>query len=348
MSIKGISSLFMQNCGVRAQSADAVIAMLVLLLAFASNAQAADPFNSDRPGGSDHALVSRYQGSILYGFGGQNVGSASVVINEKSRAVLKSFEGKVSDRWYLAPKGITPLEVYRNYRKALEAAGFETLYACESAQCESAGVQPMIVELPRRAAWKTADSITRNIFNSGNQPGFHYYSGKRNGANGPTFVTVALVGGLPEKPIEGRVRQFIEILEPATIDLGKVTVDANAIRNSLQREGKIALYGITFDTNKAEVRENSSDQLAEMASVLKAAPAMKVFIVGHTDNQGEFAANSILSQKRADAVVAVLSTKYGIALPRMVARGIANLAPVATNDSEEGRARNRRVEMVVR
>lgn len=83
-------------------------------------------------------------------------------------------------------------------------------------------------------------------------------------------------------------------------------------------EGKIALYGITFDTNKAEIRESSAGQLAEMANVLKAAPTMKVFIVGHTDNQGEFAANTILSNNCADATAAALNTKYGVASSRMV------------------------------
>jgi len=85
-----------------------------------------------------------------------------------------------------------------------------------------------------------------------------------------------------------------------------------------------------------------------MAQALKAKPAQKVFIVGHTDDQGEFEANLALSQKRAQAVADTLASKYGIAANRMTARGVANLAPVASNGSDEGRAKNRRVELVAR
>jgi outer membrane protein OmpA-like peptidoglycan-associated protein len=145
-----------------------------------------------------------------------------------------------------------------------------------------------------------------------------------------------------------RVRQFVQIVEPAVLEGGKVTVDTRAIQEGLQRDGKVALYGVTFDTNKAVIREQSGEQLEQMAKALKASPAQKVFIVGHTDDQGEFEANVSLSQKRAQAVAEALAGKYGIAANRMTARGVANLAPVASNGSEEGRAKNRRVELVAR
>jgi OOP family OmpA-OmpF porin len=333
----------MPNCG-----APAIRASALALLAAAAPALAADPFNSDRPGGADHVLLSRYQGSMLFMYGEDPAATAQVLFEDKGKPVLRAVEGRVSNRLYWGPKGRSPLEVYRNYRQALEAAGFQAMYACEAQQCEAAKVQPMVANLPRTAAWKARDIFVDGTFNSGSQPGFHYFSGRKVGPGGTTYVAVALAGGFPDAPVLGRVRQFIEIVEPAKIELGKVTVDAKAIQGGLQRDGKIALYGVTFDTNQAVLREESAAQLGEMASVLKAAPALKVFIVGHTDNQGELQANTLLSQKRADAVVAALSSRHGIAPARLVARGVANLAPVSSNDAEEGRARNRRVEMVVR
>jgi outer membrane protein OmpA-like peptidoglycan-associated protein len=158
------------------------------------------------------------------------------------------------------------------------------------------------------------------------------------------YVQVGLVGGGEE----GRVRQFIQVIEPVKLETGKVTVDTRAIQDGLQRDGKIALYGVSFDSNKAVIREQSAEQLEQMAQALKARPQQKVFIVGHTDDQGEFEANMVLSQKRAQAVAEALASKYGIAAARMTARGVANLAPVASNASDEGRARNRRVELVAR
>lgn len=111
------------------------------------------------------------------------------------------------------------------------------------------------------------------------------------------------------------------------------------------RQPSLNMPGRSFDVI---LRHDSAAQLGEMATVLKASPALSVFIVGHTDNQGEFAANTTLSQKRAEAVVAALSGRYGIAPARLMARGVANLAPVSNNTSEDGRAKNRRVEMIVR
>jgi len=146
----------------------------------------------------------------------------------------------------------------------------------------------------------------------------------------------------------GVVGTLIDIVTPRAADGGGVKVaDANAIAQALGTEGKVAIYGVNFDTGKADIRPDSKAQLAEMARTLERHAELKVFIVGHTDNQGDFDANMALSQKRADAVVAVLVKDYGIAGSRLRAAGDANTAPVASNASEEGRARNRRVEMVI-
>lgn len=331
----------------RAREISARCAVL-LALAVAQPALAADPYNSDRPGGADHPLLSRYQGSILYTYGEDPLGTTEMVADEKGKPVLRKIEGRVSNRLYWGPKARSPLEVFRNYRHALESAGFQTMYACETRQCESNDVQRMIDDLPRTAAWKNRDAHVDSTFNSGNQPGFHYISARKVGPAGPTYVMVALVGGSTDAPVFGRVRQFVSIVEPAKTELGKVKVDAKAIEGGLKRDGKIALYGVTFDTNKAELRKESDVQLAEMANVLKAMPSLKVFIVGHTDNQGDLQANTVLSQKRAESVVAALHSRHGVAPARLIGRGVANLAPVASNDTEQGRAQNRRVEMVVR
>lgn len=317
-------------------------------MAAAAPAFAADPYNSNFPGGADHPLLSRYDGSILFMYGENAAAAAQMVFEEKGNPVLRAVEGRVSSRLYWAPKGRSALEVFRNYRHSLEGAGFQTMYACEVQQCEAARVQQMIQRLPRTATWKASHPLVGNTFNSGSQPEFHYFSGRKVGPAGTTYVSVALAGGFNDKPVYGRVRQFIEIVEPVAIELGKVRVDAKAIQGGLQRDGKMALYGVTFDTNKAVLRVESAAQLSEMATVLKALPSLKVFIVGHTDNQGELQANTLLSQKRADAVVAALSSEHGIAPARLIARGVANLAPVSSNEAEQGRAKNRRVEMVVR
>lgn len=322
-------------------------AAATLLLAQAPGA-VSGPYDSDRAGGKDHPNVSRYQGSILYMYGDDAAGAAELLVADKGKPVLHSVEGRISNRIYWAPTGRSPLEVYRNYQQALKGAGFQTLFACETLQCEKLGVQPLVQELPRRVKWLNYDVFVDGTFDSGNQPGFHYISASKTVPGGVVHVQVALAGTSGDGPAAGRVRQFLNVIEPARIDLDKVAVNAKAIQDGLQRDGKIALYGVTFDTNKAVIRDESAAQLNEMAQVLKASPAMKVFIVGHTDNQGELDGNIALSQKRAQAVVDALSTRHGIAPARLSARGVASFSPLASNSGDEGRARNRRVELVVR
>jgi outer membrane protein OmpA-like peptidoglycan-associated protein len=83
-----------------------------------------------------------------------------------------------------------------------------------------------------------------------------------------------------------------------------------------------------------------------MAKLLNTNPSLKVYIVGHTDNQGQFAHNAELSQKRAEAVVQALTSTYHVAPARLTGKGVASLAPVASNSDDAGRAQNRRVELV--
>ncbi|QNA88047.1 OmpA family protein [Massilia sp. Dwa41.01b] len=302
----------------------------------------------DIPGASDSPVVSRYQGSILDAAGGEPLGFTRVVDLEKGKPVLRQVEGRITNRFYFGPKGAAALEVLRNYRQALEAAGFQVVYACEEPQCVKDKVQKLVQELPKEARGIGSNVMARSMFNSGYQPGFNLVSARKAAGSGHVYVQVAMSIDSGSGKTAGRVQQLVQVVEPATAQTGKVTVDAKAIGDILKRDGKIALYGVNFDTNKAVLRPDSDEQLKQMAEALKAAPNLKVFIVGHTDNQGDFENNLGLSQRRAQAVAEALSTRYGIAANRMTARGVANLAPVASNEADDSRARNRRVELVLR
>ncbi len=125
-----------------------------------------------------------------------------------------------------------------------------------------------------------------------------------------------------------------------------ITMDAAGMASGLSSSGSVALYGIYFDSAKSDLKPESEPTLAEIAKLLKQQPALKVFIVGHTDMVGDPAANLKLSQARAQSVITALVTKYGIADSRLTAFGNGPYAPVASNKTEEGRAKNRRVELV--
>jgi OOP family OmpA-OmpF porin len=125
-----------------------------------------------------------------------------------------------------------------------------------------------------------------------------------------------------------------------------VVANAEVMGNDIDRTGHVSIYGIYFDTGKSEIKPESDAAIAEIAKLLKNSGALKVYVVGHTDNAGHFDSNMKLSKDRADAVAKALSGKYGIAEARLKAYGVASLAPVASNDTEDGKAKNRRVELV--
>ncbi|UCF36116.1 MAG: OmpA family protein [Acidobacteriota bacterium] len=125
-----------------------------------------------------------------------------------------------------------------------------------------------------------------------------------------------------------------------------IVVNAAQLKQGLDTAGHIAVYDILFDTGKSDLKPESANALQEIADLLKGSPALKLHVVGHTDNVGDLASNMKLSQSRAAAVVAALTGQYGIASDRLAPFGVGPYSPVASNRDDEGRARNRRVELV--
>lgn len=313
----------------------------------------------DAKGGSDHPLMSRYAGSWLIGWRKVNFAEAKPldmltedIAKEKKLDMKLTVEGELTELFYVSPKGRTALEVQRNYEAALKQAGASLVYTCTgndwgcftrggpATQLLLHGVVPESQQVnTSRSAYTAFDAMSENLRMS-------LFKLTRAGAD--TYVTVYSVD-VPEdtEDFGGSASSYVQILQPKAADLGQVKVfDAAQISKGLSAEGKIALYGIYFDTGSAALKPESNAQLAEMAKLLKGNAKLKVFIVGHTDNQGAFESNLSLSQKRADAVIASLSAQHGIDAKRLRAKGVANVSPVASNATDEGRARNRRVELV--
>lgn len=126
----------------------------------------------------------------------------------------------------------------------------------------------------------------------------------------------------------------------------EVVASAESLSSSIKDTGRVAVYGIYFDTNKADLKPASEPALAEIVKMLKADANLKVYVVGHTDNVGQFASNVKLSQDRAASVVNALVSKHGIAATRLTPFGCGPATPVASNKTDDGKAKNRRVELV--
>jgi OOP family OmpA-OmpF porin len=125
-----------------------------------------------------------------------------------------------------------------------------------------------------------------------------------------------------------------------------IVVDTNAMLNDINAQGRVALYGIYFDFDKSNVKPESDPTLKEISKLLSENPKLNLFVVGHTDNVGNFNYNMKLSESRAEAVVKELVSKYKVDKNRLTPAGVGPLCPVTTNDTEEGKAKNRRVELI--
>jgi OmpA-OmpF porin, OOP family len=123
-------------------------------------------------------------------------------------------------------------------------------------------------------------------------------------------------------------------------------VSAENWNSDIRSTGHTAIYGILFDTDKSELKPESDVALKEIARLLGQDSSLALWVVGHTDTSGDVTRNMQLSDARAKAVVAALTGKYGIPAARLSAYGVGPLCPVAPNDTDEGRAKNRRVELV--
>jgi len=125
-----------------------------------------------------------------------------------------------------------------------------------------------------------------------------------------------------------------------------VGANADALKGGLADSGHVEVPGIFFDTAKSDIKPESGPAIDEIAKLLTNNPALKVGIVGHTDMAGDATGNMRLSQTRAQSVIADLVSRHGIAAARLVAFGAGPWSPVASNKTDDGRARNRRVELV--
>ena len=136
----------------------------------------------------------------------------------------------------------------------------------------------------------------------------------------------------------------LEIIDEAGLDLS-VEFDADALLEVLNRDGRVAIYGILFGVDRATLRPGSGEVLDTIASIMGAEAGLRLEVQGHTDSTGTAERNRALSLERASAVVSALRL-YGIDPARLEARGFGPDQPVGDNDSEAGRQLNRRVELV--
>ena len=307
----------------------------------------------DIPGAKDHPLIPRYKGSVIFGYKFDRYVEATMPLGPATKSLdakrgferTQKLEGPRTRILYLAPPERTSLEVYRNYRNALQKQGFATIYECSGDDC---GVQiEDAIYFDSKERQIKSNQVSQYAFTMGVEDP-RLWVGKLDRREGPLWVLVfaGYSGNSADSRAGNRVSVLVDVVDKGNMEQRMVTVNAKEMETNIGRDGRQVIYGILFDFDKADIKPESKAQLDQMAALMKANPALKVHIVGHTDNRGAIDHNLALSQRRAEAVVRALATQYGIPAARMVARGLGPFAPVATNDTEDGRAKNRRVEIV--
>ncbi len=328
-----------------------------------------ESIKADVPGATDHPLVGRFTGSLLVGYRTMDWEETLLPMSAKASYADSQYTlqdpltvaGKVTRLFYLSPLGKSPLEVFRNHEQALKGAGLKVVSSCEK-DCTNLWMalflQPRVTAGVKWTEGQIIDATSSHALQMGGASAMMnkgytnarmlYGTLAHGGRTVHVLLSVSSAAGVPQT---NRAGTYLEIVEPKAMPTGQVTVDTKAIdakelQASLTAEGKVALYGIFFDTGKAELKPESEAQLAQMAGLLNGSSALKVFLVGHTDNVGSVEANLALSLRRAKAVAEALASRYKVDPNRLDARGVANLTPLASNEAEAGRSKNRRVELV--
>jgi outer membrane protein OmpA-like peptidoglycan-associated protein len=328
---------------------------------------------TDVKGSKDHPMVSRYEGSVIIGYDFRKFDEFVIPLGVLKRAgsqpaagggmratfepaKSQRIEGRVTRILYVGPAERSPLEIVRNYELELKKNGFQTLYTCAGTQCgEQDGwlaefylytLDKRLSQTPPRGTGRPEGQVSEYALSSPiNQ---RYLAAKRSRPEGDVYVSVyvATNRATHHKETQDHPVILLDVVDAVPIETGMVTVDAAAMAKDISSSGHVALYGIYFDTDKADLKPESQPTLEEIAKLLKQDAALKLYIVGHTDNVGTFEYNIALAERRAAAVVKELTGKHGIAAARLKPAGVGMLSPVAPNDREEGRAKNRRVELV--
>jgi len=302
------------------------ILLLCIVVTISNSAHAKDISKS-----ADHPLLSRYPGSEIITYVNVDFDDYLLPLGLSPASKNKIFDksqkisGAITRIGYQLKKTTSTKKIITNFATALAGAGFVTLYSCEGKDCGVPG------------GWQKffTNSQVWGIINS------QKLIVTKKSINSREVYIVVFCGEQSE-----RLTYQIDVIETQEMQTNLVQVNADDLLQRLTDDGKVALYGIQFDFDKATLKPESDSVLQVIASVLEKDKSLHVYIVGHTDDTGALSHNIELSQLRAKAVVTELQQKYGIESSRLMPFGAGPYAPVGNNATEDGQQKNRRVEIV--
>ncbi len=241
--------------------------------------------------------------------------------------------------WRINAPGLTTLQLLAPLREQLAAAGYEIFFDCETDACGGYDFRYSTLVLPEPDMHVDLGD-------------FRFLAAERDGPSGPQIISLLVsrstdTGFVQMISVGDAPLPAISIASSGTPASIALSPDAGGLGPQLLTGGVAALDDLIFETGSAKLGSAEFPSLNALAALLRAHPARRVALVGHTDASGALAGNIALSKARAASVRDRLIDKFGIPPDQVAAEGVGYLAPRATNLTSEGRARNRRVEVIV-
>jgi len=289
----------------------------------------------------DPGIISIYEGSrVIYD---DQIGFEELPLLVSYDSV-RTFEGIIRRQWCQAPDDRSPLEIIRNYEQAIREMGGELLFITRDPQSVEVDDKKLseYFKYHRRSR-----GLSTHVWSFTHFPGetMSEFLSARIVTPDATYY-LAIASGKGSWAASQTQRTYFEIvtLEVESMELGMVTMDA--LREGIAAYGKTPVYNIHFETGSAEVRPESAEALKIISEFMNQNSSERFFVVGHTDNVGDYDMNHELSYARANAVVGRLIDEYGVDRNQIKPVGVGPASPILSNSTEEGKARNRRVEIV--
>ena len=297
----------------------------------------------------DHPALYRYEGAEIvadqqqdyarYVLGLANHEERNFRGHMKYFADYIDLEGKLTRIQYCVDPSEGLEKVFQNYMQALKKSGYQILFTTSEMNN-----WPFWHEDVYHHEWGINALQGEDFRSMSAREGYRFLTAK--GVYKANDLYFAIYMNIDKDDVHGDCLLVTQdIIEINPMESGLVT--AQKIDEAMALSGFVSIYGVHFDSGECEIQDESGPALEEIAIFLKKNSEKKYYIVGHTDNVGDFNLNMELSEKRAKAVKRELIEQYGVRNNQLNAYGVGPLCPVTSNRSDVGKARNRRVEIVV-
>lgn len=293
---------------------------------------------------SAESLISPFTGSELLGTYEARFDPLTLLVEplgDKNYPSSLVVEGALLSNIYERPENVSPYELFRSYQKVLQSADFDILLACKEGECSSklsvrATYGHPKKEIENRKYQQRMKTSTQTwLVGWAN----HYISAKKKTAE-KTYYAMIIIS-------DQKNLYSVDVMEVEEMEDGNIELNPKLLKDKIASEGKVVLDGIFFETGKDILKETSTPSLNTISNFLKDNTNLSFYVVGHTDDTGSLEGNISLSEKRAEAVVLAL-IDLGVNKSQITSYGVGPFAPAANNTSDSGKAKNRRVELVVR